>query len=168
MAEFPSYLIVPLIIALAGCQQQPTAHGDLCQRTFTPYINLVSGQVRTVHNAGYLEAMDHYGRQEYDAAERMLVEYVSGKAPMKSAYLYLAVCQLAIGKPYDAELSIDRLESSNLKDFKDPCEWYTVLSWLCSDQLDRAREGARRIADAPRHSYKTQAADLVKALEAGR
>lgn len=153
----------PLILTglLIGCA--PKGH-DACQETFSPYRDLVSDRARTARNAAYLDAMALYREGEYQGAVEGLSGYLAQPAPEKSAYLYLAVAQLALGRPYEAELSIDQLEQSTVTGYKDPCEWYTVLCWLCSGQRDRALEGARRIAQRP-HAFRQEAQRLVQRLE---
>ncbi len=154
-----------LALTLASCGTG-TDGGQLCQEFFEPYADLVSDRAEDHRNRGYVEAMRAYREGRYEEAEQGLQAYIDSRRDFhKGAYLYLAVSQLANGKPYDAELSIDKLEHSSVKGFADQCGWYTVLCWLCSEQWARALEGARAIADAPRHAYKKQAAALVKRLE---
>ncbi len=141
-----------------------TPAGDPCQRFFSPYRDLVSSRARTALNAPYLDAMALYSTGDYSGAANGLSAYLDTPGADKTAYLYLGVSQLALGKAYDAELSIDHLETSNVSGYTDPCEWYTVLCWLCSGQRDRALEGARAIASG-RHTYQREAQDLVEQLE---
>lgn len=136
----------------------------MCERSFEPYEDLISGQSRTSANAEYVDAMALYSKKEFAAAIEGLEGYLQRRGAAKSAHLYLACCYLAAGKPYDAELQIDMLENSNITDFRDQCEWYTVLCWLCSDQLDRARDGANAIANGGRHTYTVQAKELAAVL----
>ncbi len=147
---------------LIGCTDP--SEGSLCERTLEPYADLVSGQARTPKNGAFLDGMAAYSNGDYTKAAELLRSYLSDREAAKSAHLYLACAYLELGKPYDAELQIDKLENSNLKDFKDQCEWYTVVCWVCSDQLPRALEGAKAIASAAHHTYKAEAADLLQAL----
>ncbi|MBK7945278.1 MAG: hypothetical protein IPJ85_08220 [Flavobacteriales bacterium] len=138
----------------------------LCVEYFEPYADLVSNQMSDSRSSGFVAAMDHYSNSRYKEAEQGLADYIASRRDFhKSAYLYLAVSQLANGKPYDAELAIDKLEHSSVKGFADQCEWYTVLCWVCSEQWARALEGAQAIAASPRHAYKKQAAKLAQRLE---
>lgn len=158
--------VLPVLLLVGSCRQQPVDRTTLCKDTFEPYADLISGQVPNHRNDLYLEAMAHYGAGRYTEAAAGLERYISErKNHPKSAYLYLAMCHLANGRPYDAELAIDKLEHSNVKDFSDQCAWYTVICWLCSEQWARALEGARAIAASGRHTYKKQAEILVDRLE---
>ncbi|MFZ1691759.1 MAG: hypothetical protein WAT74_01065 [Flavobacteriales bacterium] len=148
--------------SLAACRGPQD--NDLCASSFTPYQDLVSDRARTSRNATYLDAMALYAQGDFEGAASGLVSYLSEPGSDKRAYLYLAVSQLAIGKPYEAELSIDQLKAAPVPGYKDPCEWYTVLCWLCSEQHGRALEGARRIAQGP-HAFKREAQRLVERLE---
>lgn len=141
--------------------------GDLCAESFAPYQDLVSGRTRTAANAAYVDAMALYEQGDHDGAIAGLRSYLGTPGADERAYLYLAVSQLAVGQPYEAELSIDQLENSHVPGYKDPCEWYTVLCWLCSNQLDRAAAGAQRIAQGP-HTYRREAQQLVERLERAR
>ena len=146
-------ILLLVVTALCACRGEENkgnngSGADLCLRTFEPYQDLISGRVRNEENARYVDAMVHYSAKEYAAAAEGLTRYLERKGAAKSAYLYLACCDLALGKPYDAELHIDQLEMSNVHDFKDQCEWYTVLCWLCSQQDERALDGAESIARA--------------------
>lgn len=153
-------LILLLLICACG-----KGGGDLCDRTFEPYPDLVSDRVPSDDNSDFLEAMVPYVQQEYAQAATGLETYLKRRDADKLARLYLACSYIALDRPFDAELQLDHLEHSSLKEaFKDQCEWYTVVCWLCSDQKERALEGAQAIAKAPRHTYAKQATELVKAL----
>lgn len=151
-----------ILVLLYACGDRG---GDLCERTFEPYPDLVSGRLPSYDNGAFLEAMALYVQQDYAQAATGLEVYLKRRDADKLARLYLACCYIALERPFDAELQLDHLERSSLKEaFKDQCEWYTVVCWLCSDQKDRALEGAQAIAKAPRHTYAKEAAELVKAL----
>lgn len=155
-------VFVPMLLVACG---QPT--GEPCKAFFAPYRDLVSGRARTALNAPYLDAMMLYSSGDYSGAVNGLRAYVNTPGADRTAYLYLGVSQLAQGKAFDAELSIDHLELSNVSGYKDPCEWYTVLCWLCSGQRERALEGARAIA-SDRHTYQREARALVEQLESSQ
>lgn len=154
--------LVVLACFLTSCTDPQS--DDLCASMFSPYQDLVSDRARTTRNAPYVDAMAQYAQGDFEGAASGLSSYLNEPGADKRAYLYLAVSQLAIGKPYEAELSIDQLNAAPIPGYKDPCEWYTVLCWLCSDQHDRALEGARRIAQGP-HAFKREAQRLVERLE---
>ena len=136
-----------------------------CERFFEPYPDLVTGTARTAANAQLLDAMTHYTAGEFEAAVKDLQGFIeTHPQDADRPYLYLANCYLALGKPYDAELQLDFLERWPLKPFRDEIDWYNALCMVCSDQLDRALEQAQAIATAPRHTYRAQAQELVKAL----
>lgn len=141
--------------------------GDLCDRTFQPYPDLVSDRLRTKDNGVYLDAMALYVGKDFAGAAEGLETYLRRRDAERSARLYLACCYLALERPFDAELQLDRLEQSPQKaDFKEQCEWYTVICLLCSNQTERAIQGAQAIAGVKRHTYATEAAALLKALTA--
>lgn len=153
-------VIILCCAALSACGGQQ----DLCQRFFEPYPDLISGRMRTEQNAALLSAMRQYGEGEYGKAAEGLESILRIGARSPQERVYLACCYLALGRPYDAEYQLDRVESAPEKDYKDVADWYNALCWLCSGQEERAREQARRIMDAPAHAYKQQARDLVEAL----
>lgn len=150
---------------LLSCDR-PVEREALCKQHFTPYPDMISGQVRDARNSPYLDAMAHYAEGDYEAAAIMLQHFIEERreAP-KSALIYLASCHLAIGNPFEAELALDKLENSTERGFADQCEWYTTLCWLCSGQWERARSGAEAIAGEPQHTYKHKAALLAEELE---
>lgn len=155
-------LLLPILFF--ACTSTP--EGDPCTRFFQPYPDLNPQRVRTERNAGYVDGMAYYNAQDHKAAIPALKEYVAQRASDKSAYLYLACSYLALGEPYDAELQLDHLERSNLAQFSDQAEWYTLLCWVCSGQTKRAIAGARAMVASNAHTYKRQAEDLLKELEA--
>ena len=116
-----------------------------------------------------MNAIRSYADGRFDQAADSLGVYVQRRGSEKSAHLYLAMCLLEMDLPYDAELQLDHLENSNVTGYRDQTEWYTLLCWVCSDQLARALPEAKRIAGAARHTYKKEAqglaADLEKALQ---
>ncbi|MBL7940586.1 MAG: hypothetical protein JNL43_14590 [Flavobacteriales bacterium] len=157
--------VLLLLILLSACGTGgPT--GTLCERTFQPYPDMISGRTRTPANGVYLDAMALYVQHDYAGAKEGLKAFLSMQRDDKSAYIYLASCHLALGEPFDAELQLDHLERSNTLQFDDQIDWYTVVCWVCSDQLDRAREGAERIARSKAHTYSNEAAELLKGLDA--
>lgn len=149
------------LLLTTGCSTGPEA---TCEAYFKPYPDLVSQRMRTMHNDAFVDGMRLYAQQDYAGAIPLLEEFAGRSNTDKSVHLYLACCYLATERPYDAELQIDHLERGNLRQFVDEADWYTVLCWLCSGQEERARDGARRIAESGKHTYKADAAKLLKAL----
>ena len=156
--------LLALSSTVGGCGDRGPS-GSLCERTFVPYVDLISGQLRTPENAIYLDGMEAYSKGDHGTAAALLTTYLNDKAAAKSARIYLACSYLALGKAYDAELQIDHLENSSVNDFRDQCEWYTVVCWVCSDQLPRALVGARNIVDAQHHTYNLEARELLASLK---
>lgn len=152
------------ILFLASCGPRTTE--DLCTEFFEPYPDLISGRVVVAVHEPFLDGMAHYHRGEYQEALDLIQPYSFNKLANKASHLYVANCYLALGKPYDAELHLDHLKHSNLNDYADQVQWYTVLCWLCSGQSERALTGALGIATGRRHTYQEEAKDLVNALEA--
>ena len=138
----------------------------LCDRYFEPYGDIISGRRAVMQKDNtYVNAMRLYSEGRFDLAADSLGTYIQHRGYEKSAHLYLAMCLLVMDLPYDAELQLDHLENSRLKDFRDQTEWYTLLCWVCSDQLDRAIVEAARIAGAKHHTYKMEAQRLAADLE---
>lgn len=152
-------------VSFTACAPR-TGDANMCQRHFAPYQDLISGQARNAKNGAYLDAMAHYSAGEFTEAATGLESYLEQRGAARSANIYLACSYLALGRPFDAELRIDMLENSHERNFADQCAWYTVLCWLCSDQIERARTGAQSIAQAPRHTYKAEAMRLLDDLNA--
>jgi len=151
-----------LCVILAAC----SGNGPLCERFFEPYPDLNPARAHTARNGKLVEAMERYGRNDHAAAAAALEGYLANDPQEESTgHFYLANCYLALGRPYDAERELDRVESDRLRPFQDEVEWYNALCLVCSGQDDRALELARSIAAQPRHAYKTKAGALVNALE---
>ncbi|MBK9273480.1 MAG: hypothetical protein IPM49_02935 [Flavobacteriales bacterium] len=153
-------LALPLLLLLAGC----TGPEDLCTRHYEPFPDLIGGRARTDANAALLDAMARYNAGDHAAAIPVLEAELRDTPNEEQIRMLLASALLGAGKPYDAELQLDFIETSARNDYDEAAAWYTVLCWLCSGQHDRALEGARAIAARPRHSYKRQADALVKDL----
>ncbi len=154
-----------MLVAAFGLMSCGGDRSNLCAHTFEPYPDLISGRVVNRSNRQFLHGMDAYRQKDYRTAVDSLHAYVGSPGFNKTAHLYLANAYLALGRPYEAELQLDHLRNSPQQLFRDEWEWYTVVSWACSDQADRALAGARRIADGRRHTYQEQARRLVKRLE---
>ncbi|MCB0765344.1 MAG: hypothetical protein R2815_01850 [Flavobacteriales bacterium] len=157
----PFFLSLLLLLGSAGCTGP--SPGDLCSVTFKPYPDLTPDRIPTARNQAYVAGMKAYDRGDHAEAIAHFNDYARLGEYDKGVHLYLACSHLALNEPYDAELQLDHLERSNLRQFADQAEWYTVVCWVCSGQLDRARAGAERIA-AQRHTYTQEAKDLLKAL----
>ena len=150
-------------VLLGGCAtRQPS---DPCATFFTPYPDHYSSTERTAHNAAFLDAMVFYRAGEHDKAVEALSLYTRSKGSNSIALLYLANSLLAVGKPFEAELQLDHLEKSRLKGTVDENEWYTLLWWVCSGQIERAVPEAQRIGSLKQHTYAEQARALAEALD---
>lgn len=139
--------------------------GSLCERTFEPYPDIVSSRTRTHLNEAYLDAMALYNRGDYAGARDGFIHFLKVQRAELTPYIYLASSYLALGEPYEAELQLDHLQRSNILQFRDQIEWYRVVCWVCSDQLDRARVGAQKIVTAKAHTYSNEARALLKQLD---
>ena len=106
-----AFMVLLLLSACAG----GTHNGDLCGRTFKPYPDHVSDRLRTKDNAVYMDAMALYVNGDFSGAAAGLETYLQRRDAERSARLYLACCYLALDKPFDAELQLDRLEQSPQK-----------------------------------------------------
>lgn len=159
------WALVAVLLFSAGCGTAKLGDGDLCSAVFEPYPDLVTGRVIAKQHLSFLHGMEAYAKGDYAQAVDSLNGYLRYAAANKTAHLYLANSYLALGKPFEAELQLDHLDNSNLSDFKDQTEWYTVVCWVCSGQLDRALVGARKIVQGRRHNYKREAEQLIAALE---
>lgn len=157
------YVLPLFMVLMPGCGTD-TAKGTLCERTFQPYPDMITGRARNGSNATYLDAMALYGKQDYAGARDGLKSFLHDQRADLTPYIYLASCYLALGEPYEAELQLDHLEHSPNLQYDDQVEWYTIVCWVCSGQLDRAREGAEGIVNGRSHTYKKEAADLLKEL----
>jgi predicted Zn-dependent protease len=151
------------LMLLAGCA--PSDRSDPCKAFFTPYPDLYADVERNAENAAFLDAMSYYRNGDHARAVEGLSDYARRKGSNRIALLYLANSLLATGRPFDAELQLDHLDRTRLKGTRDENEWYTLLCWVCSGQLERALPEAQRIAGMKRHTYSKEAAELVTALE---
>jgi predicted Zn-dependent protease len=157
---------VHAFIALALLVQcrTTTEPRSACVRFFEPYPDLVGGRMRTAQNGTMIDAMEYYRAGRFAEATRLLRQQVEADPEEYILRLYLANSLLATGEPFAAELQLDLLENLAHNDLSDQCEWYTTLCWLCSQQEQRAVEGARAIAAKQAHSYKVEATALLKEL----
>lgn len=156
-----------LLLAMAGtgCTN---GSGDeaLCESSFNPYPDLITGRVISNRHLALLDGMEAYRNGHYKEAAEQLNTYTGTKGFNKAAHLYLAISHIALGEPFEAERHLDYLENSPMREaYRDQTEWYTVVCWLCSDQTDRALTGARKIAEGGKHTYKREAQRLVAKLQ---
>ncbi len=156
-----------LFVVFCGCGPAD-APGTLCERTFQPYPDMITGRARTGMNAAYLDAMALYAKEDYAGARDGLKPFLHDQRADLTPYIYLACCYIALGEPYEAELQLDHLERSQILQYDDQIEWYTIVCWVCSGQLDRARVGAQAIVDGKAHTYSKEAAVLLKELESSK
>ena len=162
LRKAPFYLVA-CMLTLGACTR--SAQEELCSATFQPYPDLITGRVVQATQLPLLHGMEAYRNGDMEQAADSLAKYLRSPGANKAAHLYLANAYLATGRPYDAELHLDHLERSNLPDYRDQWEWYTVVCWVCSGQLDRAHTGAEQIAKGRRHTYQREAATLLEQLK---
>lgn len=155
------WTILPVL--LAGCGN---TNEDLCAKTFVPYPDMISQRARTSLNATYIDGMVEYSKGNYAGARDSIEKFIRFHRQDLTGYMYLACSYLALGDPYKAELQLDHLEKRDNLQYDDQVEWYTVVCWVCSGQLDRARVGAERIVAAKSHTYTKEARKLLADLPA--
>ncbi|MBK8338732.1 MAG: hypothetical protein IPK99_01355 [Flavobacteriales bacterium] len=158
----PKIWISIVVPVLMGCGGNSTS--GRCDAFFVPYPDLISDRPRTPENASLIDAMAAYSDNEFAKAAELLNKELNSAQNVEQIRMYLASCYLGSGRPFDAELQLDFIENADRQNYAEAAEWYTVLCWLCSDQVDRALEGAVAIAGKERHTYKQQAAELAKPL----
>lgn len=154
-------LLLPSL-AFLGCNNAPQ---DLCTRYFEPYPDLVSTRARNPANGTYIDAMTAYKAGDYPTAIKGLEEYLQTPRRDAAPRLYLTCAYLATGDPYKAELYLDHITNSGIKEFNDQVDWYNALCLLCGGQTERAKAQAEWIAGRERHTYKAEAQKLVRDLD---
>lgn len=157
------HALLPLLLTLvlAGCNKNPDT---LCSSYFEPYPDMVSDRVRNPANSRYIDAMAAYKAGDFASAAKGIEEYLQAPTYDVAPRLYLACAYLAIGEPYKAELELDHIENSRMKDFSDQVDWYNAMCLLCSGQFDRAKAQAEWIAARPHHTYRSEARSLASDL----
>jgi len=156
-------LLAPFFLFAALCSCTSSDPASLCDRFFTPYPDHVGQRTRTARNAALIDAMALYTQKDYKEAITGLQRIVDRDPRDVTARFYLINSLLAAGDPYKAEMHLDFMENYRDRSYSDQVEWYNALCWLCEGNTDRALKQAEWIASRP-HTYRTQAADLVKAL----
>jgi thioredoxin-like negative regulator of GroEL len=156
-------LLAPFILVAALCSCTSSDPVSLCDRFFTPYPDHVSQRPRTARNTDLVDAMALYSDQDYKQAITGLQRVVDRDARNVTARIYLISALLAAGDPYKAEMHLDFMESYQDRSYSDQVDWYNAMCWLCEGNNERALKQAEWIASRP-HTYRTQAADLVRAL----
>lgn len=154
------------LLILVGCNGP--VGGDLCERTFVPYPDMISQRERTKLNATYIDGMAQYSNGNYEAARDSIEKFLRIQRADISGYMYLACSYLALGNPDKAELQLDHLERNYIQQYDDQIEWYSIVCWVCSGQLDRARVGAERIVAEQTHTYAKEAKKLLADLPASK
>jgi|APTNR8051073442_1049403.scaffolds.fasta_scaffold00489_23 predicted Zn-dependent protease len=148
-----------LLVACGGSAQE-----ELCEQVFEPYPDMITGRSRTTLNSTYLDGMALYSAGDYAGARDSIERFLRTQRADLTGYMYLASAYLALGDPYKAELQLDHLGRGNNLHFDDQISWYTVVCWVCSGQIERARTGAARIAEGRSHTYRADAKRLLNLL----
>jgi hypothetical protein len=154
------WTILPVLL-LAGCGNK---NEELCAKIFVPYPDMISQRARTPLNATYIDGMVEYSKGNYAAARDSIEKFIDVQRADLTGYMYLACSYIALGDPYKAELQLDHLGKRDILYYDDQVEWYTVVCWVCSGQLDRARVGAERIVAKGTHTYFKEAKKLLDEL----
>lgn len=141
-----------------------TTQEDLCDKYQVLYPDLVSGRVETRRNTNLVKGVAAYSAGNYELAISHLTAHSDIYLREPSAYIYKAVSQLELGKPYDAELTLDKLEGLPDKSYADQIDYYNLVCLICSGQTERALEAAKKITEKPHHSYLREAQSMVKDL----
>ena len=153
--------LLTLALLLGSCQQDAKT---LCTTYFEPYPDMISDRNVNQANSRYVDAMNAYKAGDHAVAISGLESYLTIPTRDVAPRLYLACSYLAIGEPYKAELQLDMIENSPVKDFSDQVDWYNAMCLLCSGQLERAKEQAEWIAAKPHHTYRGNARSLAADL----
>jgi hypothetical protein len=128
------------------------------------YPDLISGREETPKNKLLLKGMKSYANGDYGAAVEDLNLHLDKFPKDDGAYLYKAVSQLELGKPYDAELTLDKIENLPDPAFSDQVDYYNTLALICSAQYERALEHAYLIKAKGHHTYSEQAESIIEDL----
>lgn len=153
------FLIGALVIASCG---SPST--DLCSKYNTLYPDLISQRVETLRNTELVQGGRAYAAGDYESAITHFTNYSDVYLHEPLPYFYKAICQLQLERPYEAELTLDMLETLKDKSFNDQAEFYNVVCLLCSKQNDRALALAKKINAKNRHSYSQQLNNIIDEL----
>lgn len=154
--------ILALAALFPACTGKDPA--TLCDRFYTPYPDMVSGQARTGARTDLLDAMAFYNNGDFAGALPGLKKVIQRDPGNSLVRMYLASTCLGAGDPYQAEMHLDFLENQADPSFKDQVDWYNALCWLCEGDTARAATQARSITGRT-HTYRKEAQALIDALK---
>ncbi len=152
--------LIPILFLSACIGEQE----DLCTKYDLVYPDHISGRVATPRNVNLLKGSEAYAAGNYELAVTHFTAHSAIYTKQPASYLYKAVSQLQLGKPYDAERTLDQLEGLPDKSFSDQVDYYNTLCLICSGQPERALKAAKQMSEKSRHSYLEESREMVKDL----
>lgn len=132
---------------------------------FQPYTDLIGGQGANARNQDLVDGMEHYRNGEYAEALEKIQAYSGRERDIAAPYMYMGICQMALGESYKAELHFDHLDNIVPNGFVDQSEWYSALCLLYSDQIERCKSDLENIVQHKKHTYHKEATALLADLD---
>ena len=108
------------------------------------------------------QGQEAYNRQAYQAAADNLNEYLQLNPGDNRVALYLAIAQLELDLPAEAEKNFTRAQQD--QSFRQQAQWYQALSYLKFDQTEKATVLLSEIAEENSHYRNEMATQLLQEL----
>lgn len=112
--------------------------GHLVERYLEPYPDELSGITDSVKTPEILTAMEAYNAGRYEEALSLFPNFSQTMEQAGYIHLYKGVCELMLGREYDAFTTLQRIRSNMGKAFE-VSNWYLVMNYVGFNNVYEAR-----------------------------
>jgi tetratricopeptide (TPR) repeat protein len=139
---------------------QPPPNGDLFQKYFEPYPNILA--MKSDVNDDLSKALLYYELKDWDSAILLFQNVLKNDQTNSGAMFYLGNAYLAIGNNGRAIFWLSEA-SANDTNLSDQINWYLALAYLAKNDRPIARKYLNNLTDAD-NFYRPKAKKLLKQI----
>ncbi len=161
-------ILVVLIPAIFWFQNTPPATEELFLSYYQPYENVITVRGEDTDSLALsgrdllLKGLDAYSNGAFAQSSDLLSQYLDLQPEDHRVALYLAITQLELNLPIQAEANFLKAQQDPL--FKQQAQWYRALSYLKFDDITKAKTLLEEITQADDHYRSSQAGQLLEDL----
>lgn len=168
---YAAVAIILLLLIPAGYwffQPSTLSSEALFAQNFEAYPDIITVKGDNPNNI-LAEAMAAYNAKNYDKALPLFEQYLATEQNSKKQIqteFYMGISQLALGKRDTKTVeTFKKVIISNDMALTEQAEWYLVLAYIQSEEMESAKAELTNIIGQEGHSYQQKADDLIKKIK---
>jgi tetratricopeptide (TPR) repeat protein len=115
-------------------------------------------------NVDMVEALRYFSKNDFQAAEALFDEILANDPANIAVKYYSGISNIEIKNYPKAIQMFEAIVNNGNNLYIDNAEWYLGLTYLASQQVDKADKIFRGIADNEKHDYNAKAKDILEKI----